>query len=282
MSRPRPAEAAGWAQVPETPHAGQPPVLSSRDADWLDAALAALRSGGIVGLPTETVYGVAVVPRHEALAALVAAKQRPEEKGIPVLIDDLEQVAGLVDVGDVARRLAGRFWPGPLTLVLPLSRPDLAPAMLTGGRSTLAVRLPDHAVPRAIARELGPLAVSSANRSGQPEARTSAQLLEALGPSLALVVDDGPVRGGVAVQRPRGGPRGSLRPAPRGRPLARAPLGRAWRRRRPERAPRGGSRPRAPPGWRTRSRPGDDQVSAARGAARVHWPTRRPRAAERA
>ncbi len=184
--------------MPDAPRAGRPPVLSSQDADWLDVALAALLSGGIVGLPTETVYGVAVTPRPEALAALVAAKQRPEEKGIPVLIDDLEQVAGLVDVGDVARRLAGRFWPGPLTLVLPLSAPDQAPAMLTGGRSTLAVRLPDHAVPRAIARELGPLAVSSANRSGQPEARTSAQLLEALGPSLALVVDDGPVRGGVA------------------------------------------------------------------------------------
>jgi L-threonylcarbamoyladenylate synthase len=150
-----------------------------------------------VGLPTETVYGVAVVPRPEALQALIAAKQRPEEKGIPLLVDELAQVTGLVVVSASARRLADRFWPGPLTLVLPLRETRTVPEVLTGGRASLAVRLPDHEVPRALARELGPLAVSSANRSGQPEACTSAELIEALGPVLALVIDDGPVRGGV-------------------------------------------------------------------------------------
>jgi L-threonylcarbamoyladenylate synthase len=173
------------------------PILPAHDPESLAAAAAALRSGGIVGLPTETVYGVGVLPWPAALQALIAAKQRPEEKGIALLIDDVAQVEDLVVVSAAARRLAASLWPGPLTLVLPLWRPGLVPAALSGGRETLAVRLPDHAVPRALARELGPLAVSSANRSGQPDALTAEELVAALGPSLSLVIDDGPVRGGV-------------------------------------------------------------------------------------
>jgi L-threonylcarbamoyladenylate synthase len=172
-------------------------VLRASDHRSLAVAAAALAAGGIVGLPTETVYGVGVIPRPEALQALLAAKQRPVDKGIALLIDDLDQVDDLVVVGAAARRLAERFWPGPLTLVLPLRRPELAPEALTGGRDTLALRIPDHAVPRALARELGPLAVSSANRSGEPDARTAEALVVSLGPSLAVVIDDGPVRGGV-------------------------------------------------------------------------------------
>jgi L-threonylcarbamoyladenylate synthase len=180
--------------VTETPG---PVVLRASDHQSLAVAAAALAAGGIVGLPTETVYGVGVIPRPEALQALIAAKQRPADKGIALLIDNLDQVADLVVVGAAARRLAERFWPGPLTLVLPLRRPELAPETLTGGRDTLAVRIPDHAVPRALARELGPLAVSSANRSGEADARTAEALVVSLGPSLAVVIDDGPVRGGV-------------------------------------------------------------------------------------
>jgi L-threonylcarbamoyladenylate synthase len=174
-----------------------PVVLRASDHRSLAVAAAALAAGGIVGLPTETVYGVGVIPRPEALQALLAAKQRPVDKGIALLIDDLDQVDDLVVVGAAARRLAERFWPGPLTLVLPLRRPELAPEALTGGRDTLALRIPDHAVPRALARELGPLAVSSANRSGEPDARTAEALVVSLGLSLAVVIDDGPVRGGV-------------------------------------------------------------------------------------
>jgi tRNA threonylcarbamoyl adenosine modification protein (Sua5/YciO/YrdC/YwlC family) len=151
-----------------------------------------------VGLPTETVYGIGVVPRLEALEALVAAKQRRPDKGIPLLIDGLDQLGELVILAPVALRLAERFWPGALTLVLPLSVPESLPELLTGGRDSLAVRVPDHPVPRTLARELGPLAVSSANRSGEPEARTARELLAQLGASLAVVLDDGPVRGGVA------------------------------------------------------------------------------------
>jgi L-threonylcarbamoyladenylate synthase len=172
-------------------------VLRASDQRSLAVAAAALAAGSIVGIPTETVYGVGVIPRPEALQALLAAKQRPADKGIVLLIDDLDQVDELVVVGAAAHRLAERFWPGPLTLVLPLRWPALAAEELTGGRDTLALRLPDHAVPRALSRELGPLAVSSANRSGEPDARTAEALVASLGPSLAVVIDDGPVRRGV-------------------------------------------------------------------------------------
>ena len=157
-----------------------------------------MASGGIVGLPTETVYGIAVIPRPEALAQLIAAKGRPGDKGIALLVDGLDQVDESVVLPATARRLGDRFWPGPLTLVLPLQRPDVVPAALTGGRDTLAVRIPDHVVPRSLARLLGPIAVTSANRSGEPEASTAQELVASLGASLALVLDDGPVRGGVA------------------------------------------------------------------------------------
>lgn len=188
-----------------------PSILSASDPGALDAATAALLSGGIVGLPTETVYGIGVVPRPEALAALMRAKQRPEDKGIALLIDGLDQVDGLVELGDAARRLAARFWPGPLTLVVPLRRADVVPVAITGGRADLGLRVPDHRVPRALARTLGPLAVTSANRSGRPPARTVAELVASVGPSLALVVDDGPVRGGVASSVVRLAPDGSWR-----------------------------------------------------------------------
>ena len=157
-----------------------------------------MQAGGIVGIPTETVYGIGVVPRPEALAALIAAKQRPEDKGIPLLLDGLDQVAGLVEVAPAAERLAARYWPGALTLVLPLLRPDLVPAAVTGGRGTLGLRIPDHPVPRALSRELGPIAVTSANRSGESPATIPEELIASVGHALALVLDDGPVRGGVA------------------------------------------------------------------------------------
>lgn len=175
-----------------------PAILPASDPDALLSAAAAMRAGGIVGIPTETVYGIAVVPQAEALAAVIRAKQRPEEKGIPLLIDGLDQLVGLVEISGQAQRLAERYWPGALTLVLPVHRPEVIPPALTGGRDTLALRIPDHPVPRALARELGPIAVTSANRSGEPPTTTAAALVETVGHSLALVLDDGPVRGGVA------------------------------------------------------------------------------------
>lgn len=166
--------------------------------DAIERAARLLRDGGLLALPTETVYGLATLPTDAGLKRLVAAKQRSTEKGIQLLVDSVEQVGAMVVLTPAAERLAARFWPGPLTLVLS-ARPDVAlPELLTGGRPTVGVRLPDHDVPRRLARLVGPLAASSANISGQPDATTAEQVLATLAEELDLVIDDGPVRGGVA------------------------------------------------------------------------------------
>jgi L-threonylcarbamoyladenylate synthase len=175
-----------------------PAILPATDPDALVDAVLAMRAGGIVGIPTETVYGIGVVPWPEALQALIAAKRRSQTKGIALLIDGLDQVDGLVELSEPAQRLAARYWPGPLTLVLPLRRVDQVPQAVTGGRDTLGLRIPDHPVPRSLARRLGPIAVTSANRSGERPALTAAALVASVGHALALVLDDGPVRGGLA------------------------------------------------------------------------------------
>lgn len=172
------------------------PLISADAPGALDAAAAALADGRIVGLPTETVYGLGVLPTDDPLRALVAAKGRDPGKGIALLVDGLGQLTGVVVIPPAAIRLAERFWPGALTLVLPVREGLALPELLTGGRPTLGVRLPDHPVPRALARRLGPLAVSSANRSGQPDARTAPELLAQVADGVSLVLDDGPVRGG--------------------------------------------------------------------------------------
>lgn len=173
-------------------------ILPAADPDALAAAAAALEAGGIVGLPTETVYGIGVLPRPDALEALIRAKRRPLDKGIALLIDGLDQVEGLVELPDAAAALSTAFWPGPLTLVLPLRDDVSLPDAVTGGRPALGIRVPDHPTPRALARRVGPLAVSSANVSGEPAAATVPELVATVGGSLALALDDGPVRGGVA------------------------------------------------------------------------------------
>jgi L-threonylcarbamoyladenylate synthase len=173
----------------------EPVIVSSAVPDAIDRAVAVLRAGGIVGLPTETVYGVAVLPTEAPLASVIAAKERPPEKGIAVLIEDTSQAERLVAMPDAARRLAERFWPGALTLVLELREDVDLPAALTGGTRRLGVRLPDHPVPRSLARVLGPIAVTSANRSGQPEALDADTLREQLGSAIALILDGGRVAG---------------------------------------------------------------------------------------
>jgi L-threonylcarbamoyladenylate synthase len=174
-----------------------PTVIAATAPDALAHAAETLRAGLVVALPTETVYGLAVMPQAPALERLMAAKRRSPDKGIALLVDSLEQVRGLASVPPSAVRLATRFWPGPLTIVLPV-RPDRPlPELLTGGRPTVGVRLPDHPLPRALARLLGPIATSSANVSGQPDATTAAQVAATVGDAVALILDDGPVRGGV-------------------------------------------------------------------------------------
>ena len=162
------------------------------------AAIEVLRAGGLVAMPTDTVYGIGVaLAAEDGLPRLFAAKDRPLDRAIVLLVADLEQAASVGVLSAAARLLAERFWPGGLTLVLPQAQGARLPAVLTAGTSTIGVRLPDHESPRALARALGPLPVTAANLSGRPDARDAAQVLAQLGARIDLVLDDGPARGGV-------------------------------------------------------------------------------------
>ena len=162
----------------------------------IDEAVAALERGELVGIPTETVYGICALPTDASVARLIEAKQRSAEKGIQLLVDSIDQARALAVVTKAAEQLAERFWPGGLTIVLERRSDVDLPELLGGGRPTLGLRLPDHEVPRSLARRLGPIAASSANVSGQPDATDASLVEQALGDVVALILDDGPVRGG--------------------------------------------------------------------------------------
>jgi L-threonylcarbamoyladenylate synthase len=173
-------------------------VLLSTEREAIDRAAAALRRGEVIGIPTETVYGVAALPRQDSVERLIAAKKRSAEKGIQLLIDSIEQAREICVMPPAAEQLANAFWPGGLTLVLDRQADSQLPLLLGGGRATLGLRLPDHPVPRGLARILGPLAASSANVTGLPPATTAAMVMDSLSDVISVVVDDGPVRGGVS------------------------------------------------------------------------------------
>jgi L-threonylcarbamoyladenylate synthase len=168
------------------------------DVSGRAAAVDVLRAGGLVAMPTDTVYGVGVaLDAEDGLARLFAAKDRPLDRAIVLLVADLEQAASVGVLSPAARLLAERFWPGGLTLVLAQVPGARLPAVLTAGAVTIAVRLPAHDCPRALARELGPLPVTSANLSGRPDALDAAEVLAQLGDRVDLVLDGGRARGGV-------------------------------------------------------------------------------------
>lgn len=173
-------------------------LLSGSDAKALERAAAALRRGEVIAIPTETVYGLAVLPLSLSVERLIAAKQRSTDKGIQLLVDSIEQVRAACVLPLAAQRLADAFWPGGLTIVLDRRAESDLPLLVGGGRATLGVRLPDHPLPRDLARILGPLAASSANVTGLPPATTAEMVIESLSDVVSLVVDDGPVRGGVS------------------------------------------------------------------------------------
>ena len=170
--------------------------LSAADPASLDHALAILHAGGLVAFPTDTVYGLgALAFDGAAVESIYAAKDRPIEKAIPVLIgdmDDLEKVA--VDIPRMARQLASRFWPGPVTLIVPKVRtlPEAVSAT-----DTVAVRVPDHPVARALLRAAGPMAVTSANLSGQVSPTNTEELVRQLNGRIPLVLDGGETPGGI-------------------------------------------------------------------------------------
>jgi len=161
-------------------------------AEGIARAAALLAEGGIVAFPTDTVYGVAIAGSlPERLPALFALKRRPLDRLIPILLADLAQLpAAEWVVDDRARRLADRFWPGPLTLVLPSA----------DGSRTQAFRAPDHPVALALIEAAGPLLATSANVSNEPDTGSADDVLIAFATQqdeLAAVVDGGSVPGGV-------------------------------------------------------------------------------------
>jgi tRNA threonylcarbamoyl adenosine modification protein (Sua5/YciO/YrdC/YwlC family) len=172
-------------------------ILEADDPIAVDDAVARLRAGEVVALPTDTVYGVAV----DAFATggadrLFAAKHRDKAVAIPVLVATpdaaIDLVEGHLDV--VARRWMDRFWPGALTIVLPRAE-RFRDIDLGGDPTTIGLRCPDHRLARHLCAEVGPLATTSANRHKEPTPETATGVADALGDAVALVLDGGPCAG---------------------------------------------------------------------------------------
>jgi len=169
------------------------------DADGRAAAVDVLRAGGIVALPTDTVYGIAVaLGTPGGIERLFQVKRRPPDKGIMLLLDSASQASSIGVMGWAATALADAFWPGGLTVVVPQRTDVPLPSALTGGASTIGLRVADHAAPRALARALGPLPTTSANVSGLPEAGDASEIVDQLGDAIDLILDGGPAHGGPA------------------------------------------------------------------------------------
>jgi L-threonylcarbamoyladenylate synthase len=177
--------AAGFAKVGH--------MIVPADRRGVALAVEALRAGGVVALPTDTVYGLAALPTlPDATARLFALKARGAEAPIAVLCADAVRALSLADpaaLTDEVRRIADRLWPGPLTLVVP--RLPGVGYELGEPADTVGVRCPDHPVVRAIAAALGPIATSSANRHREPTSPTAEGVAATFGGELALVVDGG-------------------------------------------------------------------------------------------
>jgi L-threonylcarbamoyladenylate synthase len=171
-------------------------ILPASSNNTISRALAVLKEGGLVAFPTDTVYGVgALAFDGKAIESIYAAKDRPAEKAIPVLIGDLQELKKVgIDIPEVASTLASRFWPGPLTILVP-KRTDLPESVST--TATVGVRVPDHETARALLRAAGPMAVTSANISGAQSPVTAEEVYKQLGGRIPLIIDGGRTPGGI-------------------------------------------------------------------------------------
>jgi L-threonylcarbamoyladenylate synthase len=175
-------------------------LLADVPAD-LDEAAALLLAGKLVAFPTETVYGLGADGlRPEAVGRIFAAKGRPADNPLILHVASFDQAQTLWAANDdqraLARALADRFWPGPLTLVLPAA--DVVPSVVTAGLPTVAVRAPDHDVAQALIARCGrPLAAPSANRSGRPSPTSAEHVVRTLDGRIDAVLDGGPTAVGV-------------------------------------------------------------------------------------
>ena len=170
-------------------------ILPADSPDSIKYAFEVLKKGGLVALPTDTVYGIgALAFDGKAVESIYAAKERPAEKAIPILIAeimDINKVASKISL--TTRRLAARFWPGPLTCVVP-KKPTLPE--IVSATDTVGVRIPDQATTRILLRFTGPMAVTSANISGQPSPTTVGEVLAQLNGRIPLIIDGGKTPGG--------------------------------------------------------------------------------------
>ncbi|MDY3558644.1 L-threonylcarbamoyladenylate synthase [Gemmata sp. JC673] len=168
------------------------------ESDVIGRAAAVIRSGGLVAFPTETVYGLGAKGLSaEAVAGIFNAKGRPSTNPLILHVSDASEVLNVAaDWPATAQTLAARFWPGPLTLVVP--KRDSVPHIVTAGGPTVAVRCPNHAVARALIRAAGvPLAAPSANRSTELSPTRAGHVLKGLNGLIAMVLDGGRCSGGL-------------------------------------------------------------------------------------
>ena len=168
------------------------------DTSLIGEAAGILRNGGIVAFPTETVYGIGARAYDEqAVRRIFAIKGRPNNNPLIVHVASIEQVDTLVaDIPESAKNLMATFWPGPLTIVLPSSA--RVPKVVTGGLTTVAVRMPDHPVASTLIRLLGePIAAPSANRSGRPSPTHVEHVRRDVGEDVDMVLDGGTCRIGL-------------------------------------------------------------------------------------
>jgi len=163
----------------------------------VERTTALLAKGGVAVFPTDTVYGIAAsVFRPQAVRRIYQLKGRSYKKRLPFLVADIDQALALVErPGKRLVKLLEKYWPGPLTVVFNTSSLG---QWTTGGKDTLAIRIPDHPVTLAILKKMGqPLAVTSANRSGQPEAVSGHEAQQFFSGRVDILVDAGPCPGGI-------------------------------------------------------------------------------------
>lgn len=173
-------------------------ILPISDPDTLGLAVDVLRRGDPVALPTETVYGLAAdATNPQAIASIYEAKGRPAFNPLIAHVSDIDMAKAHVGFSPLAERLAKAFWPGPLTLVLPLSDTSRIHSLATAGLATAAIRMPEGFARELIAAFGQPLAAPSANRSGRVSPTSAQHVADDLGDRIGLILDGGRCRVGV-------------------------------------------------------------------------------------
>jgi L-threonylcarbamoyladenylate synthase len=191
-------DAAGEHLLPAGEAAKRTVVLDRAAPGAIDWTAERIATGGVVAIPTDTVYGlVASLAHPNALERIYEIKGRPASLPLPVLVSSIGALSHVVQLDDAVLPLLDAFWPGPLTVVLPAA--TRVPERVLGPGRTVGVRLPNHPIAIEIIEKAGgAVASTSANRSGEPAGCTAQEVAESIGPRLDLILDGGPAPGGLA------------------------------------------------------------------------------------